>query len=236
LVKSSNVGMNYIETCKEIIKTPSDFYRKMSTTGGYTDPLTFAAISYLIYGILSVLVAYGRLKIGWGFSFGPSTIDVVGSWEVIILNSMYNGLGWSFILGPSIIGGPHSWNWGFIIYVYMLAIPVLGICFASIKAKVQYPIYKIFGGTGSDEGTFRVIFYTAAVMVLSWIPILGLILSIYSLYLNIVGGMIVHKVSMWKSTVAVLISIVLSAIVMLVLFALGLVIAVYLINGEFRWH
>lgn len=190
--------MNYIETCKEIIKTPSDFYRKMSTTGGYTDPLTFVAISCLIYGILIVLVHYGMLKIngmyGWDFIFipmtGMSTIDVMYSWALII-------------------------------FIYILVAPILNIIFTFITAAVQYPIYKIFGGTGSYEGTVRVRSYSAAVMVLSWIPILGLILSIYSLYLNIVGGMIVHKVSMGKSTVAVLISIVLFAIVA---FAAGLII------------
>src|SRR5665647_1306744 len=107
--------MNYIETCKEIIKTPSDFYRKMSTTGGYTDPLTFVAISCLIYGILIVPVYYGMSKIngmhGWDFIFTPymtgmSTIDVM-SWELII-------------------------------FIYILVAPILSIIVPFIAAAVQY--------------------------------------------------------------------------------------------------
>jgi hypothetical protein len=42
--------MDYIETWKEVILRPSDFYRRMPTTGGYADPLTFAAISYSYMG------------------------------------------------------------------------------------------------------------------------------------------------------------------------------------------
>jgi len=41
-------------------------------------------------------------------------------------------------------------------------------------------------------------------LALSWIPLLGLIASIYGLYLYIVGGMTVHNVSMGKSAIAVL--------------------------------
>lgn len=47
--------MDYIEIWKEVILRPSDFYRKMPKTGGYTDPLTFAAISFIIYGLLTAL-------------------------------------------------------------------------------------------------------------------------------------------------------------------------------------
>jgi hypothetical protein len=53
--------MDYIETWKEVIQSPSDFYSRISTTGGYTDPLTFAAISFAISGILSALLSFGIL-------------------------------------------------------------------------------------------------------------------------------------------------------------------------------
>jgi len=232
--------MNYIKTCKEIIKTPSDFYRKMSTAEGYTHPSVFVSISYLIYGILIVLADYGRSKIGWDFTFIPMTgIPTIGglySWRLIILNNISNMLGWDFIFRPSAMVDAHSWSWVVIFFVFISVILIYGIGFTFITGAVQYPIYKRFGGTGSEKDTLSVMYYTTAVMVLSWIPIIGLILSIYSLYLNIVGGMIVHKVSMWKSTVAVLSSIVLSTIIILALFTLCIAIVVYLINGEFRWN
>src|SRR5665811_376653 len=69
--------MDYIETWKEVIQRPSDFFRKMPETGGYADPLTFAAISYIIYGLLSGLFSRGMMGGMYGYSgvreFGFST-------------------------------------------------------------------------------------------------------------------------------------------------------------------
>lgn len=74
--------MDYIETWKEVIQRPSDFYRKMPTTGGYVEPLTFAAISSLIYGLLAALFnremmggMYGMG--GGGFSFSTALMTVI---------------------------------------------------------------------------------------------------------------------------------------------------------------
>ena len=76
--------MDYIETWKEVIQRPSDFYRKMPTTGGYAEPLTFAAISYLIYGLLAALFnrgmmggMYGYGMGGGGFSFSTALMTVI---------------------------------------------------------------------------------------------------------------------------------------------------------------
>lgn len=54
--------MDYINTWKEVMLRPSDFYRSMPKTGGYADPLIFAAISFIIYGLLAALIAgiFGR--------------------------------------------------------------------------------------------------------------------------------------------------------------------------------
>lgn len=47
--------LNYIKTWIKVTATPSDFYSKMPTAGGYAEPLTFAAINYIIFGCLLVL-------------------------------------------------------------------------------------------------------------------------------------------------------------------------------------
>jgi hypothetical protein len=54
--------MDYIKTWKEIILKPSDFYSRMSTTGGYADPITFAAICIIINLILFTFVRPSMLK------------------------------------------------------------------------------------------------------------------------------------------------------------------------------
>src|SRR5512133_2845646 len=75
--------MDYIETWKEVILRPTDFFRKMQTTGGYADPLTFAAISYIIYGLLVALFGRGMMENMYGYGmmggrgFGFSTIITI---------------------------------------------------------------------------------------------------------------------------------------------------------------
>jgi hypothetical protein len=61
--------------------------------------------------------------------------------------------------------------------------------------------------------------------VLSLIPLIGLILWIYGIYLNIVGGSFVHKVSMGKSAIAVLLP---SIIILILIF----IVASVAILGE----
>ena len=159
--------MDYIETWKEVIQRPSDFYRKMPKTGGYADPLTFAAISYIIYGLLTALFNRGMMGGMYGY------------------------------------GGVREFSFSTALMTAIMA-PIAGIIFLFIGAAILYIIYKVLGGTGSYEGTVRFVSYATAVMVVSWIPLIGWFFGLYEIYLYIVGGMIVHDVSMVKSVIAVL--------------------------------
>ncbi|KKG11592.1 hypothetical protein EO98_05800 [Methanosarcina sp. 2.H.T.1A.6] len=159
--------MDYIETWKEVIQRPSDFYRKMPTTGGYNEPLTFAAISYIIYGLLTGLFGRGMMRGMYGY------------------------------------GGITEFGFSTVLMTVIMA-PIVGIISIFIGAAIFYIIYKVLGGTGSYEGTVRFISYASAVMALSWIPLIGWFFGLYEIYLYIVGGMIVHDVSMVKSAIAVL--------------------------------
>ncbi len=191
--------MGYIETWKEVMQKPSDFYRGMPKTGGYADPLTFAAISFIIYALLTALLSvfFGREMYMGGMYNGT-------------YGGMYNGVG----------------EFGFFaVLMTVIITPIAGIISLFIEAAILYVIYKVLGGTGSYEGTVRFISYATAVLVLSWIPLIGLIVGIYGIYLYIVGGAHVHDVSMARSTIAVLLPtllvILLMAIVMAWLFALS---------------
>lgn len=192
--------MNFIETCKEVILRPSDFYRKMPTTGGYADPLTFAAISFFIYGFLSALTSMLLSRVGY-------------------MDGMYGE-----IFGGMYGAGEFSFS---MIILYLVLAPILGIIFLLIDAAILYIIYKILGGTGSYEGTLRFTSYANAVNIIGWIPILGWILSIYSLYLYIVGGSIVHDVSMWRSILAIFLDIIL---IILLAIVIGVAVALVILG------
>ncbi len=156
--------MNYIKTWKEVILTPSDFYRKMPMTEGYADPLIFAIICIIINTLLVILVR-------------PTLLTIVGIHDLTSSISMFSN---------------------------MLIIPLGSVLSLFIFALIINVFYKAFGGTGSYKGSLRFICYSNAPIVFSWIPIVGLVIGIYELYLCIVGGMIIHNVSMKKSTLLIL--------------------------------
>ena len=164
------------------MQRPSDFYKRMPTTGGYADPLTFAAISYIIYGLLTALINRG-----------------------MSMGSMFGAKGFSFSM----------------VLVSVIATPIIGIISLFIGGAILYIVYKLLGGTGSYEGTVRFIAYSTAVMAISWIPIIGLIASIYGIYLYIVGGSFVHNVSMGKSAIAVLLPTILIILLAMVIAGLA---------------
>ena len=170
--------MDYIETWKEVMQSPSDFYREMPKTGGYADPITFAAISFIIYALLTALLTV---------LFG----------HAMYMGGMYGGM------YDGMYGGARGFGF-FAILMTVIFTPIAGIISLFIEAAILYIIYKILGGTGSYEGTVRFICYATAVLVLSWIPFLGWVVGIYGIYLYIVGGMYVHDVSMTRSVIAVL--------------------------------
>ncbi|MGB9940884.1 YIP1 family protein [Methanosarcina sp.] len=181
--------MGYIETWKEVMQRPSDFYRGMPETGGYADPLTFAAISFIIYALLTALLT---ALLGRG----------------MYMDGMYDGM----------YGSAGEFGF-FAILMTVIITPIAGIISLFIEAAILYVIYKVLGGTGSYEGTVRFISYATAVLVLTWIPIIGWIVGIYGIYLYIVGGMHVHDVSMARSAIAVFLPVLLGILLMIIIMA-----------------
>ena len=88
--------------------------------------------------------------------------------------------------------------------IYSVTISFIsGITAIFILALLFNFLYRILGGTGDYEGTLRFVSYASAPVIFTWIPILGLIIGIYQLYLYTVGGMAVHKVSLKKSAILI---------------------------------
>jgi hypothetical protein len=72
------------------------------------------------------------------------------------------------------------------------------------------------------EGTFRVGAYSAVTSLVSWIPIIGLIASLYGIYLAIVGMREVHNTTTGKAALVVLIpAIVVIILIVILVFAVG---------------
>jgi hypothetical protein len=72
------------------------------------------------------------------------------------------------------------------------------------------------------EGTFRVGAYSAVTTLVSWIPIIGLIASLYGIYLAIMGIREVHNTSTGKAAIVVLIpAVVVFLLVVLIIAVIG---------------
>ena len=84
-------------------------------------------------------------------------------------------------------------------------------------------VMLIVGSRNSGfEGTFRVGAYSSVTSLVSWIPIIGLIASLYGIYLAIVGIREVHNTTTGKAAIVVLIpAVVVFLLVLLLIAAIG---------------
>ena len=156
----------FIRTWKKVITTPGDFFKEMPTSGGYGEPLKFAAVNYIIAGIGMTLISLGSA------------------------------------------------------FFAIIAMPIAGIIGLFISGAILYICFKIVGGSGSYEGTVRMLSYVSAANAVSWIPILGWIVALYAIYLAIVGGTFVHDITTMRSAIAVFIPIIVIAIIVALLVVL----------------
>ncbi len=93
-------------------------------------------------------------------------------------------------------------------FLAIITTPIGGIIGLFIGAAILLVCFKIVKGTGEYEATFRVLSYSSATQVATWIPYVGWIATLYGLYLVVVGCGEIHKVSTAKSVLAVLIPVI----------------------------
>jgi hypothetical protein len=86
-----------------------------------------------------------------------------------------------------------------------------------IGAGILHLLVMVIVGSRNSgyEATFRVGAYSSVVNLLSWIPLIGLIASLYGIYLGIVGIREVHTTTTGKAALVVLIP---AAVVLLLVF------------------
>ncbi len=113
--------------------------------------------------------------------------------------------------------------------------PIFGIIWLFIVGAVLFILFKIVGGSGSYEGTFRIVAYSSAVSLLAWIPIAGWLFGLYQIILNIIGGKYVHNLSTTRSAIAVLIPyILILGIVILIIGAAVIAAFVFGMGGSLQ--
>lgn len=178
-----------IETTKQVLTGPTDFFRRMPVTGGLGSPLLYAVIiGYL--GILvsavysSVFMLVGGASSGAFGSFGDRP-------EVARMVEAFSG--WGGIIGQVIFG-----PFGIVIALF-------------ISTAITHVMLMLLDGASQGfEATFRVRSYASAASVLAIVPICGgLIAAIWSLVICIIGLAEAQRIPVWKAALAVFLPIIL---------------------------
>jgi hypothetical protein len=109
-------------------------------------------------------------------------------------------------------------NQGFGGFIVSIILAPIGTAIALfIGAGILYLLVMLIVGSrnGGFEATFRVGAYSSVVNLVSWIPFIGWIASLYGVYLAIVGIREVHSTTTGKAALVVLIP---AAVVLLLVF------------------
>jgi hypothetical protein len=118
------------------------------------------------------------------------------------------------------IGGQQGFG-GFIISLILA--PIFAAIGLFIGAGILHLLVMLIVGSGNTgyEATFRVGAYAAVTSLVSWIPFIGWIASLYGIYLAIVGIREVHGTTTGKAALVVLIPAAVIILLVLILVAVG---------------
>jgi hypothetical protein len=178
-----------IETTKQVLTGPTDFFQRMPVAGGLGSPLLYAVIiGYL--GILvsavysSVFMLVGGAARGAFGAFGDRP-------EIARMVEAFSG--WGGIIGQVLFG-----PFGIVIALF-------------VSTAITHVMLMLLDGAGQGfEATFRVRGYASAATVLAIVPFCGgAIGAIWSLVLCIIGLAEAQRIPVWKAALAVLLPIVL---------------------------
>jgi hypothetical protein len=107
--------------------------------------------------------------------------------------------------------------------VSLILAPIFAAIGLFIGAGILHLLVMLIVGSGNSgyEATFRVGAYAAVTSLVSWIPIIGWIASLYGIFLAIVGVREVHTTTTGKAALVVLIPAAVVILIVLILVAIG---------------
>lgn len=186
---SDPVG-SFVRTVRNVLLSPTSFFRGIARRGDFVGPLVFALICALISGVLSGILGFLFALIGGDIGTAILTL----------------------ILG-------------------IVLTPIYAVVALFVIAGIYHLLVLLLAGSGNAgfEATFRVVAYSFAIQLVTWvaaIPIIGtiiaLIAAIYGLYVSAFGIRELHSTTMQRAAAVVAIP-VLVAIVLGVLFSAVLI-------------
>ena len=164
-------------TVKEVLVSPTAFFRRMPVTGGLTDPLLFALIS------------------------GMTGLMFLDIWDILLPDSLQNFMTPEMRAGADrsmidVVGSP-------VAVVMTPFLLMLGLFIVS--GMLHLLLWMVRGVRAGFEATFRVVTYSVAAFLFLAMPYCGMVIMMgWVTILAIIGLKEAHETTGGKSVVAVL--------------------------------
>jgi hypothetical protein len=164
------------DVVRRVVLQPVRFFAGMPRSGPLLNPLIFAVVCIEISALLSALLVLAGVQQNPGFNPNPQ-----------------NALPSVFTPGSALAS--------------IIVAPIFGAIGLFIAAAIQQLLVRLIVGTNNSGfgSTFRVASYTQVTGLVNWIPIVGPLLSLYGLYLAIVGIREAHGTTTGKAALVILI-------------------------------
>lgn len=95
-----------------------------------------------------------------------------------------------------------------------LGVYLISLLLSFITAGILHLFAMLLSGKGDYSATYKVMAYSyTAYLLVGWIPIIGIVFSLYSIYAMVRGLSVLHKISMLRALVIVLALIVVVAVI-----------------------
>jgi hypothetical protein len=168
-----------VQTWKEVLLNPAATFSRMKTTGGFTSPLLFAGVMFIIWAAFALvyqLIGQFFLVLGGSSRTDSSTMAAFG------------------------VGAP-----ALSVIIIIFSIPLM-LAMSFFIAGITHFCLSLFKGTSKGyEATYRVIAYSYSAWILSIIPCVGGILAwAWGLVCTIVGLSRVHRTEGWRAAAGLL--------------------------------
>lgn len=190
-----------VETTRQVVVSPTAFFRAMPVTGGVGAPLLYALlVGYVGLAAAVLYDAVFRAIVGPSFFGGPGALE-----------RMFPVLHGAFGTILQLTVGP----------IVLIAVLFVG-------SGVWHVVLFLLGGARRGfEATFRVSAYTEATAVFAIVPFCGwLVAFVYSLVVSIIGLAEAHGIGRGRAAAAVL-----APLVLICCFSVAIGMAVGLVSG-----
>ncbi|MGF1473277.1 MAG: YIP1 family protein [Rubrobacteraceae bacterium] len=172
---------SFFETVRGVILKPADFYREIETAGSVKNPVIFAVVCGTISFVLGSLSA----------PLDPLTPD-----EPFLPPGLRSLFSDNLAIAIALAG------------LGLVLIPLLALLGLYLGALIQHLFVMVFVRQRRGfEATLRVVAYGSAISLLSWIPVVGYLATLYIVYVYTMGFRELHSASTTRALLAALLPI-----------------------------